>query len=91
MDIFQGNDNLFWLFAELALAAVLIVGLWFLVLVGRDRQPMRQKKGEETLERFGDLEEDRAPVPKFIILAMVLAGCFALYYVLWVGYNGMGF
>jgi hypothetical protein len=91
MDIFQGNDNLFWLFAEICLSAVLIVGLWLLVLVGRDARPSRQKKGEEALERFGDLEEDRAPIPKFIILCMVLAGCFAVYYMFWIGRNGMGF
>ena len=63
------------------------VATWFYTIVGVDRKPQQQRRGEETLERFGDIVEDRAPVPRFLSLTYVGVAVWAIAYVLWVGHQ----
>ena len=90
MVIFQGADAWFWLWLSLLLTVAVAVGTWFYTIVGADRKPRQQRRGEETLEHFGDLVEDRAPVPRFLVWTYIGVAVWAVAYVLWVGINGTG-
>ena len=89
MAIMQGPDSLLWFWIEVALAVLSIVGTWYFVIAGRDRPPNRQRRGEETVERYGDIEEDRAPIAKFLIWTYAGTAIWAVGYLVWTGINGL--
>ena len=90
MVLFQGGDAWFWVGVSLFLTVAVAAGTWFYTIVGADRKPRQQRRGEETVERFGDLVEDRAPVPLFLKLTYIGVAIWGIVYVLWVGINGTG-
>ena len=90
MVIFQGADAWFWLWVSIAFILATALATWFYTIVGVDRKPKAQKRGEETLERFGDIEEDRAPVPVFLKVTYIGVAIWAVVYVLWTGTFGTG-
>ena len=63
---------------------------WYFTIVGRDR-PQPAAAGEETVERFGTIEEDRAPLPKFLIWTYVGFSLWAIAYVVWTGIRRNGY
>ena len=90
MVLFQGADAWFWLWVSIAFTLATALATWFYTIVGVDRKPQKQKRGEETIERFGDIVEDRAPVPKFLKITFVGVAIWAIVYVLWTGAHGIG-
>lgn len=90
MAIMQGGDSFFWLWVSIFLTIGLCVTTWYYVVVGRDRSPRKQRRGEETVERYGSIEEDRAPLPKFLIWMYVGIAIWAVIYVVWTGIEGIG-
>ena len=90
MVIMQGADTWFWLGISGLLTLGSSLAVWYFVVVGRDRKPTRQRRGEETLERYGTIEEDRAPLPKFLIWTFVGVGIWAVGYAVWTGVEGIG-
>lgn len=91
MAIMQGADNTFWFWVALAISLGAVLAAWYFTVVGRDRAPRRQRRGEETVERFGTIEEDRAPTPKFLLWTYALVVVWVLAYVIWTGIEGIGF
>ncbi len=90
MAIMQGGDTFFWFWITALTTVGAVLAVWYYVIVGRDRKPRKQRRGEETLERFGSIEEDRAPIPKFLIWTYFGVGLWALGYILWTGIEGIG-
>ncbi len=90
MAIFQGGDNYFWYWVVVGLTAMTGLIIWYWVQVGRDRSPRKQRRGEETIERYGSIEEDRAPLPKFLIYTFIGVAVWAVGYALWTGIMGVG-
>jgi hypothetical protein len=90
MAIMQGGDSFFWFWIAFLLTVGLSVATWYYVIIGRDRTPRKQRRGEETVERYGSIEEDRAPVPKFLIWLYVGVAVWAVGYVIWTGIEGIG-
>ncbi len=90
MALYQGGDDYFWFWVSVALTAAASVAVWFFVITGRDRPPLKQRRGEETVERYGTIEEDRAPLSRFLFWTLIGVGVWALVYVLWTGFNGIG-
>jgi hypothetical protein len=90
MTLFQGADNIFWYWVAVILTVLTALITWFWVLTGRDRSPRKQRRGEETIERYGTIEEDRAPLPKFLIWTYIGVAIWAVCYALWTGINGIG-
>lgn len=90
MAIMQGADNLFWTALTFFLIIATAVGTWYLTIVGRDRPQPKQKRGEETVVRYGSIEENRAPMPKFLTFTIVGVVIWALAYALWTGIKGLG-
>ncbi|MBV9848676.1 MAG: hypothetical protein JO250_03205 [Armatimonadetes bacterium] len=90
MVLFQGADANFWLWVSVLLTVAVAVGTWYYTIVGVDRRPRLQRRGEETIERYGDIVEDRAPVPKFLIWTYIGVVIWAVAYALWTGLEGTG-
>jgi len=90
MALFQGGDNFFWFWVVTVLTVMTGLIAWYWVITGRDRNPRKQRRGEDTIERYGSIEEDRAPVPKFLIWTYVGVAIWAICYALWTGIEGMG-
>lgn len=90
MVLFQGADNFFWFWIGLGLTIGTSLAIWYWTIVGRDVSRSRQRRGEETIERYGTIEEDRAPTPKFLIFTYWGVGLWAIAYAVWTGINGIG-
>ena len=90
MAIMQGADTFFWFWLTVLLTVALVGATWYMTISGRDRPPRRQRRGEETVERYGDIEEDRAPVPRFLSWLYIGLAVWAVAYALWTGINGTG-
>jgi membrane protein DedA with SNARE-associated domain len=90
MALMQGNDNLFWTLLAFALMIASVVGTWYMVVVGRDRPRPQQRRGESTVARYGDIEEDRAPMPAFLTVTIAGSVLWAIVYAIWTGINGLG-
>ncbi len=90
MVIFQGQDATFWVWVSIAFTVTTAAAVWYFTIVGVDRKPQKQRRGEETVEHFGSLQEDRAPVPKFLIWTYIGVVIWGIAYVLWVGTHGAG-
>lgn len=89
MVLFQGGDDYFWFWMGLLMTAAGAVATWFYVITGRDRKPTKQRRGEETIERYGTIEEDRAPLSRFLFWTYIGVALWALAYALWTGFNGI--
>ena len=90
MAIMQGADAWFWFWLAQLLVVALSLATWYYTIIGRDRAPRKQRRGEETVERYGTIEEDRAPLPKFLIWTYVGVGIWAVAYAVWTGIEGIG-
>ena len=90
MVLFQGADAWFWMWMSVLLTFLVALATWYYTIVGVDRKPSKQKRGESTIEHYGDLEEDRAPVPKFLIWTYAGVAVWAIGYVIWTGIYGIG-
>jgi membrane protein DedA with SNARE-associated domain len=91
MTVMQGPDNVFWFWMAFSLAVLSVVATWYMVIVGRDAKPHHQRRGEETIERNGSIEEDRAPLPKFLVITIVGVVIWSLGYLFWTGFEGLGY
>lgn len=84
----QGQDNLTWFLAEMALTVMSVVFIWYLTIIGREhKSPPR--KHEQKITSYGEVEEAHAPLPKFLIITYVLFGIWALTYLISTGINGL--
>ena len=90
MAMMQGADTWFWLWMAATWTVLGSLATWYFTIVGRDRPPRKQRRGEETVERYGTIEEDRAPLPKFLIWTFVGVGVWAVAYAVWTGIEGTG-
>ncbi len=90
MDLFQGADATFWLWMSVLLTVMIAVGTWYFTIVGVDRKQRYQERGEHTIERYGDIEEDRAPVPTFLVWTYIGVAVWAVAYAVWTGVYGVG-
>jgi hypothetical protein len=90
MAIMQGADTWFWFWLAQLLIVTLSLATWYYTTVGRDHPPRKQRRGEENIERYGTIEEDRAPPPKFLIWTYVGVGIWAIAYAVWTGIEGIG-
>lgn len=92
MSIMQGQDVNFWFWIECLLAVGSIAGTWYFSVVGRDRKPRTQRRGEDTIEDYGNgLREDRAPLPKFLIYTIAGVVIWSIGYLFWTGFEGLGY
>lgn len=91
MAIFQGADYIFWFWIAVLLTILTTLAIWYATVIGRDRAPRRQQRGEETIERYGTIEEDRAPLPKFLIYTYIGVALWGIGYIVWTGIEGIGF
>ena len=90
MAIMQSSDNWIWFCAEAALIVLSIFAVWFIVRTGRDRPPAKQERGEQALEDYGDgIQEDHAPLSKFLIGTYIVVAVWAGLYLIWTGINGL--
>jgi membrane protein DedA with SNARE-associated domain len=89
MVIFQGSADGIWEIGVWVSTIIMAVVIWYFVIVGRDRPPKKQRRGQDTVEKFGDIEENRAPIPKFLIYTFVGAFLWGLGYLFWTGINGV--
>jgi hypothetical protein len=90
MAIMQGADTWFWFWLAQLLIVALSLATWYYTIIGRDRTPRKQRRGEETIERYGSIEEDRAPLPKFLIWSYIGLGIWVIAYAVWTGIEGIG-
>lgn len=90
MAIMQGADTWFWLWLSVLLTLALSLATWYFTIVGRDLPPRKQRRGEETIVRYGTIEEDRAPLPKFLIWTFIGVAVWAVVYAVWTGVEGIG-
>jgi hypothetical protein len=90
MDILQGSDATFWVWMGILLTVALTLATWFFTIVGADRKKTTQKRGESTIEHYGDIQEDRAPVPKFLVWTYVGVAIWAVGYAITTGIYGSG-
>lgn len=90
MVIMQGADTWFWLWIAMLMMVAGTLATWYYVIIGRDRPVRRQRRGAETVERYGTIEEDRSPTPKFLMITYVGVGVWAVAYIVWTGISGMG-
>jgi hypothetical protein len=90
MDLFQGSDASFWVWVSVILTVLIAVATWFYTIVGVDRKPRTQDRGENTVEHYGDIQEDRAPVPVFLIWTYAGVAVWAIGYAIWTGVYGTG-
>ena len=90
MAIMQGADTWFWFWLAMLLTGAFSLATWYYVIIGRDRPVRRQRRGEETVERYGTIEEDRAPTPRFLTITYIGVALWAIAYVIWTGIEGLG-
>lgn len=90
MAIMQGADSWFWMWMAFLMLGAMSLATWYYVIVGRDRSPRKQRRGEETVERYGTIEEDRAPLPKFLTWTYIGIAIWAVAYAIWTGIEGIG-
>lgn len=92
MTIMQGQDLNFWFWVEVVLLVLTVLGTWYMTIAGRDHKPRRQRRGEETVEHYAaGIEENRAPLPKFLVLTIVGVVIWSIAYLLWTGFEGLGY
>jgi hypothetical protein len=89
MTLMQGGDINDWFWIEIAVVVVLVVATWLMVVAGRDISPAEQKRREKQIVHYGDLSEDRAPIPKFIRWTWVSVAIWIVCYLLWTGIKGL--
>ncbi len=89
MTMMQGWGAVEWEWITLIMTIMTGLAVWYFVIVGRDRKPTTQRRGEETIERYGDIEEDRAPVSKFLIYTYVGIAVWAVGYAISTGVFGL--
>jgi membrane protein DedA with SNARE-associated domain len=90
MALFQGADDVFWFWIVVIFTILTALITWYWTIVGRDRKPRKQRRGEETIEHYGTIQEDRAPLPKFLIWTYIGVAIWAVAYVIWTGFEGLG-
>ena len=90
MVLFQGQDATFWVLVSIGFTIATAAALWYFTIVGVDRKPRQQRRGEETIERYGDIVEDRAPVPVFLKITYVGVFLWGILYIIFTGINGTG-
>jgi len=90
MAIMQGGDTFFWFWITLLTTLGAALAVWYYVIVGRDRPAHKQRRGEETVERYGSIEEDRAPIPKLLVWTYYGVALWAVGYIVWTGIEGIG-
>ncbi len=90
MAIMQGADSWFWMWTALILVVATSLATWYFTVIGRDRTTLKNRRGEETIERYGTIEEDRAPLPKFLVWTYIGIGVWVIVYVVWTGIEGIG-
>ena len=90
MVIMQGADTWFWFWIVMVVMGAMTLATWYYVIIGRDRPPRKQRRGAETVERYGTIEEDRSPTPKFLTLTYIGFAVWAVAYVIWTGIDGLG-
>ena len=89
MAVMQGPESVMWFFVTVIFSVLACVFTWYLVITGRDRAPRRRRQGESTVVKYGDLEEDRSPVSKFLIWTYVGVGIWSVAYLIWTGIHGL--
>ena len=89
MDLMQGQNNWLWFLVEAALCVLSIAFIWYLTMIGRDRKPNVQRRGEERITSYGEVEEEHSPLPKFLIITYVLFGIWAVIYLISTGMYGL--
>jgi hypothetical protein len=89
MFIMQGDDSGYWAIWAVVLSVLSVLFVWYMVITGRDHKPKTQARGEHEIERFGELEQDHAPLSKFLILTYVGIGVWVVIYVVWTGIEGL--
>jgi membrane protein implicated in regulation of membrane protease activity len=90
MVVMQGADTWFWFWMVILFTAASTLAVWYYIIIGRDRPIRKQRRGEETIERYGTIEEDRAPTPKFLLITYIGIAVWAVAYVIWTGIEGLG-
>ncbi|MGI4790515.1 MAG: hypothetical protein ACRYFS_16890 [Janthinobacterium lividum] len=90
MAIMQGADTWFWFWMVMLVMGGMTLATWYYVIIGRDRPVRKQRRGEETVERYGTIEEDRSPTPKFLTLTYIGVAVWAIAYIIWTGIDGIG-
>lgn len=90
MVIMQGADTAYWFWIAMFTMIAMTAATWYYVIIGRDRPPRKQRRGAETVERYGTLEEDRSPTPKFLTITYIGFAIWALAYIIWTGIDGSG-
>lgn len=90
MVIMQGADTWYWLWMAMLFLIAGTVATWYYVIIGRDRPIRKQRRGAETVERYGTIEEDRSPTPKFLYWTYIGVGVWAVAYIVWTGISGLG-
>ena len=90
MVIMQGADTWFWFWMAILLTGAFSLATWYYVIVGRDQPVRKQRRGAETVERYGTIEEDRSPTPKFLMWTYIGVAVWAVVYVIWTGIDGIG-
>jgi len=90
MTMMQGGDLSFWFWITLLLSVLSVLCTWYFTITGRDRKPRHQRRGEETIERYGTVTEDRAPLSKFLIVTYIGVIIWSLGYLFWTGFMGLG-
>ena len=88
MALMQGPESLMWFLLTVLFTVLACAFTWYLVVTGRDRAPRRQRKGQSTIVKYGDIEEDRAPVSKFLMWTYVGVGVWSIGYLIWTGFRG---
>ncbi len=89
MILMQGAETNIWWWCETVLTVLAILCVWYFVISGRDRQALKQRRGEQHVERFGTIEQNEAPLTKFLIWTYVGTGLFVVGYLVWTGVNGL--
>ena len=89
MAMMQGTENVLWFLATIAFSVLACLFTWFVVITGRDRPRKKQKRGESTIVAYGDIEEDRSPLSKFLIYTYAGVGVWSIVYLIWTGVKGL--
>jgi hypothetical protein len=87
MALFQGANDSCWFWISAAVTVLMGTSIWFMVLIGRERDPNKSKIRE--VERFSDIEEDHAPVPQFLMITFIGTALWGLGYLIWTGMVGV--
>jgi hypothetical protein len=90
MILMQGNETFVWWWCETILTIMPILCVWYFVISGRDRRPNKQRN-ENEIERYGSLEQNEAPLTKFLIWTYVGTAFFIVSYLIWTGISGIQF